>query len=622
MDNSKKLTLRCIKKYLTIDKNEIVKAKLTASSYEVFKDGKLINVPLDNVLMPLEEGSTNKEDVETFFSNFDESKIVVKSNYEKDRETLNFHLSLLTLKNVVEHSYAKGDFSLRDWDLYCYNAVYLDKDLYRLYLFDGCDENDPFFTKESTIVFSFIGDLSNLDKNDLIAVSDFIIEINRAYKELDLKPAFKQYSYNQLANICSYFETHKKIAKLDKEAVYLYEKCLNVLNDKYHSVRALKTLVYRHYFGTPFSSPDYKKAEDELLLLSGNGDPQASYFLGSLYLEHNPNGFPDLDQAYSFLSLVSSFGIMEAKLKVGDLLSSKDFSDYSIDLSEEIYNHVYYYMLKDFVDEKFALPFADSAYRISLTFKNIDFNHVDLEMETGFILFSRYAIKKKLLCSNNQDNVSLSYLIDQRYKEIKETRSNDNELKTSNEFYFGFIQFFKQSSLVKVENIKREGDYIYFDLSSFYGNKTLLAFLKSKRVCFVQSLRYKVKTNKATYFPSRSFSFSMADVHIEKDNNYIVFSDLSFKNRDTIYLPFESFIPLLEENENDKTYTLIRTSYDLDSLNPLANSFDCLCLDEDVSIGDVVLVSNKMKARVISTSKCKEDDLPWPVELYEVVKKI
>ncbi len=621
MDNSKKLTLRCIKKYLDIDKNEIVKAKLAVNSFEVFKNGKLINVPLDNVLTPLEEGSTNENDVESFFSNFDESKIIIKSNYEKDRETLNFHLSLLTLKNVVERSYAKGDFSLRDWDLYCYNAVYLDKDLYRLYLFDGCDEKDPFFTKEETIVFSFIGDLSNLDKNDLIAISDFIIDLNNAYKELGCNPSFKQYSYNQLAHICSYFEINKNKLENNEEALYLYDKCLEVLNDKYHSIRALKTLAYSHYFGTSYEAADYKKAEDNLLLLYGNGDPQAAYFLGCLYLEHNPNGSSDLEQAYPFLSIASSFGIMEAKLKVGDLYSNKDFSNYSIDLSDEMYNHVYYYMLKDFVDEKYALPFADAAYRISLTFRNGDFGHIDVEMETGFLLFARYAIKKKLLVANNQDNLSLSYLIDSRYKEIKTEVDANNELTSENDFYFGFTQFFKQSNSVMVKNIKRDGAYISFDLESFYGNKTLLSFLKVKKACFLKSIRYKIKTDKSTYFPSRNFTFSNADVHIEKDNNYIVFVGLSIKSRSSIYLPFVSFSPILNE-DNSKLVTLISVSSDLGLANPLVKTLDFLCVDEEIKLGDLVLLPNKNKAKVISILKCKEDDLELPKELYGVAKKI
>mgnify|MGYP004551494003 CR=1 FL=1 len=621
MDNSKKLTLRCIKKYLTIDNGEIVKAKINSSGYEVFTDGKLFVVPFTNFLVPLEEGSVTLEEVESFFNDFDERKTIVKSNYEKDRETLNFRLSLLTLKNVVERSYAKGDFSLRDWDLYCYNAIYLDKDLFRLYLLDGCDENDPFFKKESTLVFSFLCDLKNLDKSDILAVSDFIIDLNNAYKELGCNPSFKQYSYNQLAHICSYFEINKNKLENNKEALYLYDKCLGILNDKYHSVRALKTLAYSHYFGTPYEAANYKKAEDDLLMLYGNGDPQAAYFLGCLYLEHNPNGSSDLEQAYPFLSVASSFGIMEAKLKAGDILSNKDFSNYSIDLSDEMYNHVYYYMLKDFVDGKYALPFADSAYRISLTFRNADFGHIDLEMETGFLLFARYAIKKKLLIANNQDNVSLSYLIDSRYKEIKIDVDTNNELTSENDFYFGFTQFFKQSNLVMVKNIKRDGNYISFDLESFYGNKTLLSFLKVKKACFLKSIRYKIETDKSTYFPSRSFTFSNADVHIEKDNNYIVFTGLSIKSRSNIYLPFVSFFPILNE-DNGELVTLISVSSDLDLINPLVKTFDCLCIDEEIKPGDLVLLPNKNKAKVISILKCKEDDLVLPKELYEVAKKI
>ena len=110
-------------------------------------------------------------------------------------------------------------------------------------------------------------------------------------------------------------------------------------------------------------------------------------------------------------------------------------------------------------------------------------------------------------------------------------------------------------------------------------------------------------------------------MHIEKDNNYIVFVGLSIKSRSSIYLPFVSFSPILNE-DNSKLVTLISVSSDLGLANPLVKTLDFLCVDEEIKLGDLVLLPNKNKAKVISILKCKEDDLELPKELYGVAKKI
>lgn len=251
-----------------------------------------------------------------------------------------------------------------------------------------------------------------------------------------------------------------------------------------HDLEVIYIRAYSYYGGNSFCPCDYKKAEENLLILYKNGDTFAANSLGYIYYYGRVNdGVPQYDLAYSYFSIAAFANETEAIIKISDMFKNGYHVDKNYKVAFTMLEKIYNEQL-DLLEHGKNNKFADIALRIGTMHENGYHVEKIYEQTIKNYLLAKVAITLREKHYPHFGDLSVKKAIDKSLERIDYLKFRWSNIENKEYIITGYCTNNNYVTNLKIN--KRNETVI--ELHNYNTNKKLMIDLNNKNAYFSNRL--------------------------------------------------------------------------------------------------------------------------------------
>lgn len=438
-----------------------------------------------------------------------------------------------------------GNISFDEEEVYPYNTWVIDDNKISLsfnqletsikYL-SSLNDKEPWFRFFKFCVCCDVDSIIDINKINEVALTYMILKyINEEQYNEIIEYANNFFSKKDVPLIERFPETELQKFIL-KSAFDLDGKYVDELNEVLYSYLVKEEFdedkevifmrAYSYYGGNSFCPCDYKKSEENLLILYANGDIFAANSLGYIYYYGRVNnGVGQYDLAYKYFSVAAFSREPEAIIKISDMYKNGYYVDQNYQVAFRMLDDIYYEQLK-LLETDHPNKFADIALRFGTMFENGYYVDKDFELAMKFYMFARVAITLRERYYYQFGDKSVKNAIDKSLQRMEKQKFNWSSNK--NKEYILTRYIYRNSYNATIKYNKKKETVIH--LKNEYKNKKIIIDLKNKKGYFSDRISLIIKAEQGVLLDNnKPLKITIYSDFIYLENESIAYS-VPFKN--------------------------------------------------------------------------------------------
>ena len=478
-------------------------------------------------------------------------------------------------------------------------------------VFTKYDEDFLFKDEDHVVVYvllSFLDYLKDKVRPDFSLFNNFMSDI-LAVNSGELKEYPDRILSEMVQNAGKIIERNK--GKVSKELKDFYITNLQALADR-EDYQSMKTLGFEYYEGLNGFDVDFYKAEYYFQRCFRKvKDPDIANALGYIYYYGRTNGGkPNGNRAFQCFSIAHFAGHnIEASYKLADCFANGYGTQICYQAAYNIVTDLFkptFYQFMNRDDSKFA----DVALRLGVYFENGIHVKKDLNFARIYYLEAREAIKIRLKHMDYVGDRNVAIGIHHSLEDLKPEYGYKGRTLTE---YGYLIEHYEREEPLNVKFEVAGNGYVrvIFKPEKRSNDKYLLVVLRDLNFAErAEKLEFFIKNDEINELKADSLnSHKINKITFDKDKMTIAYDDYIFD--DTFNVDEIIYVPQTLRDYS-KQYMIVSVEF-----YPNSKTYDYLCYNENISVGDKVSVKSKgipIEVVVKAIKKLYEDELPLPAE--------
>lgn len=478
------------------------------------------------------------------------------------------------------------------------------------------EETDNIFYNRNTvleeIIFAFYI-LDTYENNPML--KELTAEVETYLKDESKPLSERNFPVGAKLSLLHMLNNNDALNAADEETARLYKKFAQELYKK-DEILALDAVGYGSYGGNRVFECDWKKSEECMLKLFDMVDtlPDKAFYantLGYIYYYGRCNGgVPEYEKAYKYFSFAAFNGVYEAEYKIADMFQNGYGVAKCKETAENIILRLYDENLKYFQQGNFTGKFADIAFRMGNFYKD---NEDEPLYENALYYYyqASFAIRARMAEANLYGDASVAKNIQDKLDEVKEALCFEpqKKIKCYNISYI-FAPCLSSGEILDITPKKiSENKYkltirLHQKFNSNNKRRLFLTVPELDMCGLYDSLTITVTGSKFNHLDEK---FSVDEMN----------GDAFYYDGFPVFFCDNCIFEVSAPKNSNKKHRFISVKF-----TPNGGSYDYLCDNENIKIGDKIIVpanDEEKEVTVVNIFEKTESETALPIKSYKKV---